>query len=139
MEFGYNQALSFLPGILRGTNISLAYTRLYSNARRPGRVPPPRQRQCRVEPGPFSLRVGGVWSDATPWTNTYGRWRPAELKLDLSGGYRLRKNASLYFQARNVTTRPLYVYDGQFEGVDGVLSRFVSAGVIWQFGIKGEF
>lgn len=139
MELGYNQALSFLPGLLRGTNVSLAYTRLYSNARRPGRVPHRASANIAWSYGPYSLRVGGVWSDATPWTNNYGRWRPAEFKLDLSGGYRLRKNASLYFQARNVTNRPLYVYDAQFEGSNGVLSRFVSAGVLWQFGIKGEF
>ncbi len=139
MELGYNQALSFLPGILRGTNVSLAYTRLYSNARRPGRVPHRASANVAWSNARYSLRVGGVWSDATPWTNTYGRWRPAEFKLDLSGGYRLGRHATLYFQARNLTNKPLIVYDGFIEGVGGATSRFVHAGVLWQFGVKGEF
>lgn len=139
MELGYNQALAFLPGFLRGTNVSLAYTRLYSNARRPGRVPHRASANLAWSYARYNLRVGGVWSDATPWTNTYGRWRPAEFKLDLSGGYRLSKHTSLYFQARNLTNKPLIVHDGFIEGIDGATSRFVNAGVLWQFGVKGEF
>jgi TonB-dependent receptor len=139
MELGYNQALAFLPGVLRGTNVSLAYTRLYSNARRPGRVPHRASANVSWTYDRYNLRVGGVWSDDTPWTNTYGRWRPAELKLDLSGGYQVSKYANLFFQARNLTNKPLIVYDGFIEGQGAALSRVVSTGVLWQFGIKGEF
>ncbi len=139
LELGYNQALTFLPGILRGTNVSVAYTRLYSNARRPGRVPHRASANLSWTYDRYNLRIGGVWSDDTPWTNTTGRWRPAELKLDLSGGVRLTNYASFYFQARNLTNKPLIVYDGAIEGENGALSRTVNTGVLWQFGIKGEF
>lgn len=80
-----------------------------------------------------------MWSDDTPWTNTYGRWRPAELKIDVNGGYRLSQRVSLFFQGRNVTNKPLIVHDGAIEFVNGAVSRFVSTGALWQFGVKGEF
>ncbi|MFO1451073.1 MAG: TonB-dependent receptor [Opitutaceae bacterium] len=139
LELGYNQALSFLPGYLSGLNVSLAYTRLYSNARRPGRVPHRASANLGWAHGRYSIRAGAVWSNATPWTNTYGRWRPDELKVDLSGGYRINQRSSLFFQARNLTNRPLIVYDGAIEGTAGAVSRVVNAGVLWQFGVKGEF
>jgi iron complex outermembrane receptor protein len=139
MEFGYNQALSFLPGILQGTNVNVAYTRLYSNGRRPGRVPHRASANISWAYQRYSLRVGAVWSDATPWTSVYGRWKPAETKIDLSGGYRLSPRANLFFQVRNITNQRLIVHEGWIEGEAGANYRTSNYGALWQFGVKGEF
>jgi hypothetical protein len=72
-----------------------------------------------------SLRAGGVWQDDTPFTTVFGRYQRHNLKVDLSGSFRLAKNTSLFFSGRNVFNDPNLLYEGDpLRGLPAYLYRY---------------
>ena len=141
LEVGYNQALSFLPGVLRGLNVNLAYTRNYANVHRPGVSP----RQVSANLGwawrRYTLRVGSVWTAETPWSGEDSAWLEPLIKFDLGGSLRLSRYASLFFQGRNITNASRIVYASQTDrrGEAPYLVHARNFGAAWLFGVKGTF
>jgi iron complex outermembrane receptor protein len=140
LELGYNQQLSFLPLFLRGTSVGLSYTRNYANQYFPGITPHKFTGSLTWTYGRVSLRAGGVWQDDTPFTTVFGRYQRHNLKVDLSGSFRLAKNTSLFFSGRNVFNDPNLLYEGDpLRGLPAYLYRYGNYGVSWLFGVKGNF
>jgi iron complex outermembrane recepter protein len=141
MEVGYNQQLSFLPGPLRHTNLNINYSRSYANLRRPGTVPHKFSGGVsfnfwRVQ----NLRLNAIWLDDAQWTTTVGRYQRHNLKVDVSGNFRLTERTSLFLQGRNIFNSPRLFFDPN-PGTDipPVLQSFANYGVSWAFGIRGHF
>jgi outer membrane receptor protein involved in Fe transport len=140
LELGYNQQLSFLPGVLRGTNVNLSYTRNYANQYFAGVMPHKATASIAWSYRRVSLRVGAVWQDDTPFTTTYGRYQPANLKIDLSGGVKLTARTSLFFAGRNIFNDPTLLYEGDpTRNVPAALYRYGNYGVSWSVGVRGSF
>ena len=60
--------------------------------------------------------------------------------LDCSGEWQLHRNASLFFQARNIFNRPVMWFERADAGIgDGALQSLENYGANWVFGIKGTF
>ncbi len=140
LEVGYNQQLSFLPGVLRSANVNLSYTRNYANQYFPGVMPHKATASIAWSYRRVSLRVGAVWQDDTPFTTLYGRYQPANLKVDLSGGVKLTARTSLFFQGRNIFNDPTLLYEGDpSRNVPAALYRYGNYGVTWSLGMRGNF
>jgi iron complex outermembrane receptor protein len=140
LELGYSQSLSFLPKPFQGTTVNLAYTRSYASERRPGLSPHRASGNIGYTYNRFTARFGAVWSDDTPFSATYGRYRRHEIKCDLSAGWRLTRHLSLFAQGRNIFNGSNLNFDSPvIEGVDSALQRLESHGVTWVFGVKGTF
>ena len=138
MEISYSQGLSFLPGPFRGLNVNTSYTRTYANERRPSTSPHRVTGSLGYSYGRFTLRFGAVWTDDTPWTTTVTRWRRHNVTSDFSGGVRLTKRISFFFQGRRIFNDSFRI----FEGVDSprdraVLQTYENYGSNWVFGLKG--
>ncbi len=140
MEIAYNQALSFLPGALRGLNVNTSYTRTYANERRAGASPHRITGSLGYSYNRFSLRLGAVWTDDTPWTTTVTRFRRQKITTDLSGGVKLTKRISFFFQGRRILNDPVEIYEGVTSMHDRpVLQTYEQYGANWVFGFKGTF
>jgi TonB-dependent receptor len=140
LELGYNQQLSFLPGVLRNTNVNLSYTRNYANQYFPGVMPHKATGSIAWSYRRVSLRVGAVWQDDTPFTTTFGRYQPANIKVDLSGSLRLTARSSVFFQGRNIFNDPTLLYEGDpIRNVPAALYRYGNYGVTWSVGVRGNF
>ncbi|MSU67113.1 MAG: TonB-dependent receptor [Opitutaceae bacterium] len=140
LELAYNQNLSFLPGFLRTTNVNVSYTRNYANQYFPGVTPHKVSGAIGWSFRALSLRAGAVWQDDTPFTTVFGRYQRHNLKLDLSGGYKLSARTSLFFQGRNILNDPHLLYEGDpTRNIPAALYRFGNYGVSWSLGIKGNF
>ena len=140
MELGYNQQLSFLPGVFRGTTVSLSYTRNYANLYFPGVIPHKATASIAWSHQRVSLRLGGVWQDDTPFTTVFGRYQRHNLKVDLSGGYKLSTRMSLFFQGRNIFNDPTLLFEGDpTRNIPAALYRYGNFGVTWSAGIRGNF
>ena len=140
LELAYNQNLSFLPGLLRTANVNLSYTRNYANQYFPGVTPHKVSGAVGWSYARLSLRAGAVWQDDTPFTTVFGRYQRHNLKLDFSGGLRLSKNLSLFFQGRNILNDPNLLYEGDpTRNIPAALYRFGNYGVSWTLGLKGNF
>jgi hypothetical protein len=139
-ELGYNQHLSFLPGFLRSTNVNLSYTRNYGNQYFPGVTPHRVTGNLSFTYRRFTLRAGAIWADDTPFTNTFGRYQRHNVKVDLSGGFKLTARTGLFFQGRNVFNDPNLLYEGDpIRGAPAALYRYGNYGVSWVLGVKGNF
>ena len=139
-ELAYSQTLSFLPGLLRTTNVNLSYTRNYANQYFPGVTPHKISGAIAWSYARLSLRTGAVWQDDTPFTTVFGRYQRHNLKLDVSGGYKLSPRTSLFFQGRNILNDPNLLYEGDpNRNISAALYRFGNYGVSWTLGIKGNF
>ncbi|WP_414664013.1 TonB-dependent receptor [Horticoccus sp. 23ND18S-11] len=132
----YNQALSFLPGALKGLNVSASYTRTYASALKAAMVP-------HMAGGTLSYRfrrlafgASGKWTDATPMTSTgVITYRKARTMIDLNGSYQLSNRLGAFFQVRNLYNIPEYRYQ-----VDpSYILSHVLVGTFYTFGIKGVF
>ena len=140
LELGYNQQLTFLPGVLRGTNVNFSYTRNYANRYFPGVSPHKATGSVGWSYAGFSARVGAVWQDDTPFTTVFGRYQRHNIKVDLSGGYRLSPRLSLFFQGRNIFNDPTLLYEGDpVRGIPAALYRYGNFGVNWSVGVRGNF
>jgi iron complex outermembrane receptor protein len=140
MELGYNQQLSFLPGVFRNTNLSLSYSRSYANQRRPGLVPHKFSGSVAWNVWRLNLRLSGIWQDDAQWTTTIGRFQRHNFKMDLNANVRLTPRISLFAQGRNIFNEPRTQYDPN-PGTDlpPVLQGMFNYGVSWVFGVKGTF
>jgi len=141
LELGYNQALSFLPGVLRGLNVNLAYTRNYANVIRLGVVPHLASANLGWTWQRYTLRFGAVSTSMTPWQGAGEAWQEPSIKYDLGGSFRLSKYAILFFQGRNITNETKLTLASQTD-VRGEAPYLFSAsnfGANWLFGVKGSF
>lgn len=140
LELSYNQQLSFLPGLLRTTNVNVSYTRNYANQYFPGVTPHKVAGSLGWSIGLLSFRGGAVWQDDTPFTTLFGRFQRHNVKVDFGGAYRLTQNLSFFFQGRNVFNDPNLLYEGDpIRGQPALLYRYGNYGVSWIFGVKGSF
>lgn len=143
LELAYNQNLSYLPGLLRTLNVNVSYTRNYANQLFPGVVP----RKLSGAIGwsynnRLNLRLGAVWQDDSPtFAVTFGRYQRHNIKLDLSGSYRLTQRVSLFLQGRNILNDPNLIYEADplHPAVPAALYRYGNYGVNWTIGVKGNF
>ncbi len=140
LELGYNQQLTFLPGALRGTNVNASYTRNYANQYFPGVSPHKATASIGWTYAGFNVRVLGVWQDDTPYTTVFGRYQRHNIKVDLSGGYRISPRLSVFFQGRNIFNDPTLLYEGDpVRGIPAALYRYGNFGVNWSLGVRGNF
>jgi TonB-dependent receptor len=142
MELVYNQTLGFLPEKLRGTNVNIAYTRVYANLRRNNMAPHRLTSRLGYNYGKFNGSLGMVWRDDSPEGDISTRYKRALTQFDLSLNYKLTRWATLYVQGRNIFNQPVLWYDfpnGGLDGQDGVLGRMQEYGANWVFGVKGVF
>jgi TonB-dependent receptor len=136
MTLEYSQALSFLPGVLKGLNVSSSYTRTYASAIKPGMVPHMFGGTLSYRHRRVSLGLSGKWTDATPFSATGNiTYRKARTMLDLNGGYQFTSRTSVFFQARNIFNIPEYRYQTD----PSIITQYVTFGTILTFGIKGTF
>jgi iron complex outermembrane recepter protein len=139
MEVEYNQYLSFLPGVLKGFNVSASYVRNYASQRRPGLVP------HRITAGlgyrfrGLNLRLSTVWTDDTSWTSIAARYRPSKTTYDLSGGYQFSRRLGIVFSGRNITNEPHTQFDRIAGSSQPVMVSYGQYGTAWTFGIKGTY
>ena len=139
-ELGYSRQLTFLPGVLRNTNLNLSYTRNYANQYFPGVSPHKGTASLGWSYKRLSLRVGGVWQDDTPFTTVFGRYQRHNIKLDLSGGVKVTSRVSMFFQGRNILNDPTLLYEGDpTRGIPAALYRYGNFGVSWSLGVRGNF
>ena len=140
MELGYNQQLSFLPGVFRSTNVNVSYTRNYANQYFAGVLPHKASASIGWSYARLSLRLGAVWQDDTPYTTTFGRYQRHNIKVDLSGGYKVSQRVSMYFQGRNIFNDPTLLYErDRIRGIPAALYRYGNFGVSWTVGVRGNF
>ena len=136
VTFEFSQALSFLPGALKGLNVSSSYTRTYASTIKPGMVPHMLGGTLSYRHRRLSLGVSGKWTDATPFSATGNiTYRKGRTMLDMNGGYQLTSRTSVFFQARNIFNIPEYRYQ-----IDpSIITQYVTFGTILTFGVKGTF
>ena len=140
LEVAYAQGLSFLPGVLKGTNVRFSYTRTYASERRPGLSPHKLSGNLGWTYKAVTFGLGGIWYDNTPWTPTYGLYRKNQIKFDANGAFRLTRRFSLYFQGTNLLNQSHEVYQSfGVEGQEGIMQRLGNYGTSWVFGVKGVF
>jgi TonB-dependent receptor len=143
-ELSYNQQLSFLPGLLRGTSLNLGYTRSYARQPagffRPGIVPHKVSAVLGWRYSRVSFRLGSIWQDDFPYTTQFGRYLRHNWKFDLSGAFQATKRVSVFFQGRNIFNDPQLIFEGDpNRNVPAALYRFGNYGTSWVFGLKGNF
>jgi TonB-dependent receptor len=132
----YSQALSFLPGALKGLNASASYTRNYANVIKPGMVPHMLGGTLSYRHRRLSLGLSGKYTDATPFSATGNiTYRKLRTMIDLNGAFQITRRTSVFFHARNIFNAPEYRYQ-----VDpSVITQYVTFGTILTAGIKGSF
>jgi iron complex outermembrane receptor protein len=132
----YSQALSFLPGVLKGLNASASYTRTYASTIKPGMVPHMMGGALSYRHRRLSLGVSGKYTDATPFSATgIITYRKVRTMIDVNAGFQLTKRTSVFFHARNIFNAPEYRYQGD----PTIITQYVTFGTILTCGIKGAF
>jgi len=128
-ELAWQQNLTFLPGLASGLGVNVNYTRTSSSTTLPSRegtksrLPGQAGNAANVglfyEYGRVSLRGGYNFSDqylevvgATPQTDIYVASRG---QLDISGSFRLTRQATMFLETNNLTNQPLRRYEGRSE------------------------
>ena len=132
----YSQALSFLPGLLKGLNVSSSYTRTYASRIKARMVPHMLGGTVSYRHRRLALGVSGKYTDATPFSATGNiTYRKARTMIDLNGSFQLTRRTSVFFQARNIFNIPEYSYQ-----IDpSIITQYVTFGTILTCGIKGTF
>jgi TonB-dependent receptor len=132
----YSQALSFLPGALKGLNASASYTRTYASAPRAAMTPHMFGGTLSYRHRGITFGVAGKWTDATPFTTTgVITYRKARTMIDLNGGYQLTRRTGVFFQVRNLFNVP----EDRYQLSTSFPTSQVRVGTFWTFGIKGVF
>jgi TonB-dependent receptor len=142
MEIVYNRTLGFLPELFRGTNVNLAYTRVYASQRRSNLAPHILTTRLGYAYRRFNGFVGMKYRDASPDGTIYGRYKEELTQFDLGFTYKISNRLQLYVQGRNITGKPVKWFEsppGYEEGVNGALRTYQEYGANWTFGIKGQF
>jgi TonB-dependent receptor len=136
MTLEYSQALSFLPGIWKGLNVSSSYTRTYASTIKPGMVPHMIGGAISYRHQRLSFGVSGKYTDATPFSITSPIvYRKARTMIDLNGGYQFSKRMSVFFHVRNLFNIP----ENRYQIDQTFMTYNVTFGTILTFGIKGTF
>ncbi len=132
----YSQALSFLPGALKGLNVSSSYTRTYASKRKNGMVPHMVSGTLSYRHRRLALGVSGKYTDATPVAGTTViTYRKLRTMIDLNGSFQVTPRTSLFFQARNIFNIPLNLYQSD----PTIITQNVTFGTFMTAGIKGTF
>jgi len=136
MTLEYSQALSFLPGALRGLNISGSYTRTYASALKAAMVPHMIGGTLSYRLRRLAFNASAKWTDHTPFSTTgIITYRKARTMVDLNGSYQLSGRTGLFFQARNIFNIPEYRYQGD----PSFPTMHTRVGTFFTFGVKGVF
>ncbi|MES2695134.1 MAG: TonB-dependent receptor [Verrucomicrobiota bacterium] len=137
VTFEYSQALSFLPGPLKGLNFSSSYTRTYASIIREGMVPHMIGGSLSYRYKRLSLGLSGKWTDATPYpgTGTVIVYRKGRTMFDLNSAVQITSRMSVFFQVRNIFNVPEYRYQTD----PSIITQYVTFGTILTCGIKGTF
>jgi len=132
----YSQALSFLPGALRGLNVSASYTRTYASRIKPGMMPHMLGGTLSYRYRRLALGVSGKYTDATPVAATGNiTYRKLRTMIDLNGSFQMTKRVAVFCQARNIFNTPEYRYQGD----PTIITQYVTFGTILTCGVKGTF
>ncbi len=132
----YSQALSFLPGVLKGLNASASYTRTYASTIKPGMVPHMMGGTLSYRHRGLSLGVSGKYTDATPFSATgIIVYRKVRTMIDLNDSFQLTRRTTAFFHARNIFNIPEY----RFHGDPTIITQYVTFGTILTVGVKGTF
>jgi iron complex outermembrane receptor protein len=141
MDVGYDQTLSFLPEILRGTSIGFTYSRTYANLRYVNTAPHRGSGKLGYAYKRFNGALRMVWATDRPISNV-GRYLRHSASYDLSATLKLTSHLSLYVQGRNIFDQPYRSFEsppGAVEGQSGALYQYQQYGANWVFGLKGVF
>ncbi len=132
----YSQALSFLPGVLKGLNASASYTRTYASRIKSKMVPHMLSGALSYRHKRLSLGVSGKYTDATPFGATgVIPYRKLRTMIDLNSTFQLTRRTSVFFHARNIFNTPEYMYQ-----VDPtIITQYITFGTILTVGVKGTF
>jgi TonB-dependent receptor len=151
LELSYQQALSFLPRVLRGTTVDLSYTRTTATNRVAGLIPNSIKGGISYRYKAFNFGVNGIWRDEANWstvqtgqsigfgqTAAFNRFKRADLKFDVRAGYKITEQVSISINGRNVLGEPHRIYESS-PGYADVLQRYENYGVNWSISVKGNF
>lgn len=140
IEVGYNQQLSFLPGALGGTSVSLTYSHSKANQVHRGLVPNKLTSRLGWNYWRINVSLGAIYTADTAYDDD-DKFRKHQIKMDLSGALRLTDNLSLFFYGKNITNEPLAIYElaDPDSGTPALLTSYRNYGTSWEFGIKGRF
>jgi TonB-dependent receptor len=136
MTFEYSQALSFLPGALRGLNVSANYTRTYASVPRAAMTPHMIGSTLSYRYRRFVVSTSGKWTDTTPVnTAAIPTLRKGRTMIDLSSNYQFTSRYSMFLQVRNLFNVPEYRYQ-----IDPIYAtQNLSVGTFYTVGVKGVF
>ncbi len=137
MEIEYSQALSFLPGVLRGLNIFTNYTRNYASVRRGGLAPHNISAGVSYGNYRFSANVRAIWMPDTPWTqNNLTRYREGRIMTDCGASFKVSNRITLSVGGRNIFNTPYRLLENRPTGKE--LYWHEIYGSMWTFSIKGS-
>jgi iron complex outermembrane receptor protein len=145
MELAYAQTLPFSHEALRGITVNTSYSRSYADARRGNLLPHRVTSSIGYSYKRFRGRLGAVWRDDTPDGSDIAdltRYRRHDVKVDLSGEWRLNKYATLFFAGRNIfNDGQMWMQGpaGAIEGQGSAVRVYENYGANWNFGVKGTF
>ena len=112
MTLEYSQALSFLPGALRGLNASASYTRSYASIPKANMIPHSVNGGVSYAYRGFNIYSALTWRDDYPTTVTGNpRYYRHRANLDIGGGYRITPRMNFFFSARNIFNEPYLIME----------------------------
>ena len=132
----YSQALSFLPGALRGLNVSANYTRTYASLRKASLAPHMIGGTLSYRYRRLAVSTSGKWTDTTPMnTAAVPLLRKNRTMIDVNSSYQITSRFSVFLQVRNLFNIPEYRYQ-----IDPIYAtQNLSVGTFYTCGIKGVF
>jgi len=137
MEIEYSQALTFLPGALRGLNIFANYTRNYASVRRGGLAPHNVSAGVSYGYRRFNANIRAIWMPDTPWTqNIQERYREERIMTDLGASFKISDRITLSVGGRNIFNTPYRLLENRPAGREIYWHEIY--GSMWTFAIKGS-
>ena len=140
MTLEYSQALSFLPGALRGLNASASYTRSYASIPKANMVPHSINAGLSYSYRQLNAYTNLNWRDNYPSniSLTTPRFYRHRANLDIGGGYRITPRMNFFFSARNIFNEPYLIMEKV--GANAAVVQFYEVnGINWTCGIKHVF
>jgi len=147
-EFNYQQALTFLPGMLDGTILGFNYTYTDAEGEANGRsIPLPASSKntfnamVGYEKGPFSVRLSATYRDL--YLDELGddaetdRYVKDHLQFDLSTKYRINKRIQVFADFVNMGDEPYVAYQRGPKG--DRLRQYEEYSWTGKFGLKATF
>jgi len=138
VELEYSQSLSFLPGVFRGLGVRASYTHNSAETVVPDLVPNAASAGINYAYRRFSAYVNGLWKDDVPIVVDERSYRRHFVTLDASASFRINRETSLFFSARNLTNAKLITMD-RFPPNAPVWRSYQINGTTFTCGIKGRF